>query len=342
MSYVEKYVSVAGSGAHDGSSEANAWTWDEMVANRVVKDRANIIAGSYSVSGGAMTTVGSMTNRFIIRGYNTVIGDLEGQGRNSDGSLNTTNFPVVTVSASFSPGSFDIIQNIFFTGAFAGTIFNVAGSDEISMIESKVENTLSSSSAEAGEGDNRCLFINSDFVCSGATHGLVLQSDGDSTFTGCRIEGKSSSSAFLDTRSLIMDGCSVVNIGTAGTSKGLFINAIGNYYFVKNNTFYNFGTAIQTINSTQGNGVYLFLNNHYTDCAKGLDSLYSATADVFAIEMNSRTRDNTTPRTGFGDSLNIAEVTTDTGGPETDYVDAPNGDITLIAAAPAVDSGLGM
>ena len=58
--------------------------------------------------------------------------------------------------------------------------------------------------------------------------------------------------------------------------------------------------------------------------------------------MNSRTRDNTTPRTGFGDSLNIAEVTTDTGGPETDYVDAPNGDITLIAAAPAVDSGLGM
>ena len=75
------------------------------------------------------------------------------------------------------------------------------------------------------------------------------------------------------------------------------------------------------------------INNHVTDSTKWLDNLYSGTGNVAVVEINSRTRDNTTPRTGI-DGINISEVTTDTGGAETDYVDAGSDNLRLISGAP--------
>ena len=103
----------------------------------------------------------------------------------------------------------------------------------------------------------------------------------------------------------------------------------------------NSDTAIETPNVAPGIRIPMILANHVTDCSKFINNLYSATAAHSFIEMNNRTRDNTTPRTGVFEMVLSGEVTTDTGGPETDYTNAGSDDLSLIAAAPGVDAGLG-
>jgi hypothetical protein len=125
--------------------------------------------------------------------------------------------------------------------------------------------------------------------------------------------------------------------------KGLNISSLDTRVLIVSNTFYNLSTDYSFPNLTASWEYIVFANNHSTDSTTWIDNGYSGTADLFILEMNSRTRDLTTPRVGIrSDSYNINEVTTDTGGAETDYVDAPNGDITLITAAPAVDAGIGI
>ena len=98
-------------------------------------------------------------------------------------------------------------------------------------------------------------------------------------------------------------------------------------------TFYGMDVAIEVPNgATTG---FLHINScHATDCAKWIDNPYSATEDSTTIEVRCRTRDNTTIRTGIGTPVLVAEITTDTGGAETDYEDASTGDFRLITGAP--------
>lgn len=104
MAWTERYVSVTGGGLFDGTSAANAFTWALMLAateNRQSK-RYNIISGTYArttssdvftVTGGAPTAAAPMW----LRGYGTVIGDLDANGRTGGtGALVTTGFPAIT------------------------------------------------------------------------------------------------------------------------------------------------------------------------------------------------------------------------------------------------------
>lgn len=339
--YTERYVTQTAGGGGIGT-EGDPWTLAEAFANAVAGDRVNVLSDAgYSIAGGTISGAGSYNSRVVFRGYNSTIGDLEGQGRNSDGSLNVTSFPVITTTGSIIPSAYSILQNLYFTGAIAATVLNGASPDQTVAISCKAENTLSSASARAGEGDNNSGFINCDFVCTQTTHGVIFSADVNSNVIGCRFVGASSSQTWCSIRDGSVISCAFVNTGTSGTSIGLNLELTGQQ-IVLYNTFYNFGTDIQTPNAAGATATFFYINNHYTDSSKGLDNLYAATAAHFIIEMNSRTRDNTTPRTGYGDSLNIAEVTTDTGGASTDYVDAPNGDINLITGAPGIDSGVGI
>lgn len=121
MAYTERYVTVTGAGTHDGTSEANAFTWAEFLAsteNRAGK-RYNVKSGSYTssdtggmvVSGGAPTAAAPC----MIRGYNTTIGDLAANGRTGGtGALVTTNFPTITYSSTgfLTTAAFTILQNV--------------------------------------------------------------------------------------------------------------------------------------------------------------------------------------------------------------------------------------
>lgn len=77
MAITEKYVTVAGGGLHDGSSEANAWTFTEALANAVAGDRVNVKLGTHTCTT-ASTVNGTYTDPIYVRGYVSTIGDLDG------------------------------------------------------------------------------------------------------------------------------------------------------------------------------------------------------------------------------------------------------------------------
>lgn len=119
----EKYVSVAGAGAHDGSSAANAWTLAEMVTNIVATDRANIISGTYTLTGNITFPSGSNEAPIEYRGYNSTIGDLD-VARTGTGKHTTTNWPLIDATSSghtINLGALNKFVNINFTSAHNST-----------------------------------------------------------------------------------------------------------------------------------------------------------------------------------------------------------------------------
>jgi hypothetical protein len=117
VAFNEKYVTVTGGGLHDGSSEANAWTWDEAVANCATGDRVNVKAGIYTTSGTYNAGVGVQGNSLAWRGYTSTIGDLD--GIKLHGLVGGTHIPTVDTSTggSFLRGGYNLVSHIEFTSS---------------------------------------------------------------------------------------------------------------------------------------------------------------------------------------------------------------------------------
>ena len=76
MAITEKYVTVAGGGLHDGTSEANAWTFTEALANAVAGDRVNVKLGTHACTTASVVN-GTYADPIYVRGYVSTIGDLD-------------------------------------------------------------------------------------------------------------------------------------------------------------------------------------------------------------------------------------------------------------------------
>lgn len=332
MALTEKYVTVAGAGLHDGSSELNAWTFAEMIAaNPAAGSRINIKSGSYSEG---ITTIpsGTAAAPLILRGYNSTIGDLDIQGRNADGTLNTTNMPDFTLTGLWTPGAFCIFQNLDVTGALSSALIGSAVNDNFSFISCRVVNTQNNLSARSVQGDNGINAYNCDFECTGAAHITVVDCDTTHDFYACRFKGVDTD-ALLSCEDGAIDSCAFIGIGKTGGNTGIQFLATSAKIKVKNCTFYNLTTAISFPNLVNSHHHQL-VNNICTDCGEFVNSLYSATAAHGAILINNRTRDNTSANTGL-EIVEIGSITTDTGGAETDYVNAAAGNLRLISTSPA-------
>ena len=198
-------------------------------------------------------------------------------------------------------------------------------------------NSAVNASAKCIQTDNSGTGINCDLECSGATHGNVWESDRFVGLYGSRFKGTESGKTLVQCEDGVISGNAFFGAGALGITLSETNAVCG----IVSNTFYNIGTCIRLPNKALAVPP-IIINNHATDCSKWIDNPFVGTQNHAVIEVNNRTRDNTTPRTGIGDGANVGEVTTDTGGAETDYVDAPGGDITLIPTAPGLDAGLGM
>jgi len=336
MAYTERYTTVAGGGAHDGTSEANAWTWAEMrVVSHSPGDKINIKAGSYGTVTGFTSPAGDATQQIIYSGYNSVIDDLDNQGNNADGSLNTTNFPTITLSSIITPAVFNVFQNLLISASLTTAPIYTTANDGWCIKSCLI---IQTGTGYGVRGDNAVALIGATFRCTNTSHNTVADFDRFPSIQGCRFEGTEAGAILLNFEDGVVDGNAF-----SGPSDAIAITFTGNSALttIKNNTVYGCGTAIRLPNIAVAFPAVI-MNNHITDNAVYIDNPYSATANNVCLEVNNRTRDNTVARTGIGDNLRVGEVTTDTGGWATDYVDAPNGDITLIPAAPAIDSGLGM
>lgn len=349
--YVRSDSAGGGNGTTDSASGANAaFTWAELgtrmsAGAAAAGDRYNIKSGTYSISAtDTWTNDGTVVSPIIFRGFNSIIGDLDSQGRTSaQQALNLTNFPLLSYASgtrlNASGADFTIFQNLKLTVAgtgIAGPLLNGAGNSVI--YRCYAENISTSASAVGISGG---IVIDCDAALTGASGGSAAISG--TVVIGCRviqsqatgINPNNSTSVALDN---VVANC-VNGIVFSATTVGSRFCAIGN-------TVYNCSSNGITIASAAYTAIPLIsFNNHVTDCgANGFYSNYDGTGQLAAVFGFNRTRDNVTAAmNGWDDwvsATTFSHVTTDTGGAETDFTNAGSNDYTLISAAPAKGTGL--
>lgn len=335
--FTEKYVTTTGAGGHDGTSEANAWSFAEMIAaTPAAGTRVNIKAGAYSVGATTLPANGTASAPIVLRGYSSTIGDLDNQGRGSDGMLNTSNMPDLTITGIWVPSSHCYLQNLDITGALSSGLIVDASNDWWGIVNCRVANSQDNAAANCITADNGLQLINCDLSCTGANHSYLVDCDANAVMAGCVFAPTLDTASVIRMDSGFLNGC--VFIGAGNTSIGLFCNAsAGAIWGIVNCTFYNFGTAIRTTSSAP-TSAQAIINCHATDCGKYIDNGYSATGEIATIEFNNRTRDNTTPRTGVLVGALSNEVTTDAGDYTTDYTSATN--LRLLYSAAGATAGM--
>jgi hypothetical protein len=343
MAYTERYVSSTAGGGGAGDSEGDPWTLSESLAQAVAGERVNIKSDAgYSTGDTTATNVANFQQFLVFRGYDTTIGDLENLGRNADTSLDTTGFPIITLTGTLEPLSRYMFQNISFVGSVAAPLVGNSSVDSAMFINCSFVNSSSSTNAMCLELDNYSVIIGNDFECSASTHGDIFRCDVGPSVIGNRFKMGLTSGDFQCLQaqpSMVATGNIFIGNG-AGTA--IYIEIMGTNCTFMNNTIYNFDKAIMIGNNEQFAHI-ISVNNHITDCNEMIDNLYIGTNNYTVIEMFNRTRDNTTSRTGIStEGVLLSEVTTDTGGAETDYANAAGDNLTLITGAPGVAAGLGM
>lgn len=321
----------------DGTSEVKAWNFGQMIAaTPAAETRVNIKAGSYSEGATTLPSNGTAIQPIVLRGYNSTIGDLDNQGRNADGTLNTANMPDITITDTWVPSAYCVLQNLDITGALSSTLIISGSADYIALINCNVVNSENNSGARVLLVNNYAKLVNCDFSCTGAAHGVVVECDLLSGFVGCRFAGTENDEVLLRCHCGTIARC--MFLGAGGTSVGIdFDTQHVSGCVVTDCSFYNLGTAINGPNAV-ASGMWVLHGNHVTDCAKYLDNPYVATSQQPVIEAYNRTRDNTTPRTGILSSVLAGEVTTDDGDYTTDYVSATN--LRLISTAAGKNAGM--
>jgi hypothetical protein len=350
VAFVERYIRSDAAGGNDGTQEVDAgggvgpWTLAEWFGHTEGADRRGNIQSDAAYSIGATTIQqgGDATTLSVSRGYDTAIGDLEGQGRNVDGTLNIDtplDFPVITLTGQITMKGFVVFESLNITGALSLPLLRSAAIDDVQIISCNITNTQNNASASVLDLDDDCRLINSDFSCTGASHAAVISLDARNYLKGCRIK-VTADVACLSSHLLTVSSC--LFIGNSGAGIGMRLEtSAASFCVLEFCLFYALDTAVQFPDSAITNTAVI-VDCHATDCAKYLDNLYIGTANIAVTEINNRTRTNTTPRTGIGDGILIGEITTNDppNDPDQDYVAVGSENFRLIDGAPGVAAGL--
>lgn len=347
-----RWVTDAGAGAADGTSEAAAMSFTTFVDYMSTGGSFTAAAGDVFQLVGNITdrtttadtfvNGGTSTSPVVIRGVVTGGATAYG-GRNSVGALITTNFPTIpyTSGGIALTGNWIVMENIKVTASATAT-----GAIVVSTGANCVIKSCYSSAGATGTNGRAistaviCAIIDCDCVVTnnGSAGGAAINlnnATGTKVF-GCRVTGTAigiNSSAVAG----VIIGNTVYNCGTIGIS----ISAYTSYHTILSNTVTGCtGDGIDIITATSAQ--HLIGNNCITDNGGyGIDFNSSA---VGATTFNNRYRDNTSGATNLGTDMlaatNWAAVTTDTGGASTDYTNVGGNDYSLIAGSPATSAGI--
>lgn len=337
MALTERYVTTAGDATdaqatYDAAVDvAHACSLTVALKYAVAGDRVNICAGTYSRSAGdTVTNAGTVGSPIILRGVDATGNPLTVTRTNGNGPLVTTGWPLITWSSGSLTTAKTHIQwrNLYLQSA---TFTVLCQGVDNQFIGCSIKSTGNASTARCIFSSASPICVDCDFTLTGATSDYALNPAG--AVIGCHFFNSSSTT----NGNCNSGGPYVGNV--FGSTIGVHIdNFVANV--VSSNTFYSASVAdIRTANSSQ-TVPYIIVNNIFTDSARAMLNLFNGTASHPLLWSNNRTRDNANADLGFGDWPIYNAVTTDTGGPETDYVDAAGGDFRLIAASPAVGAGL--
>ncbi len=344
MAITERYVTTTGTDTWANATNiATPASWATMLTNAVAGDRVNVKSGTYSqtTTVDALSSSGTATSPIIIRGYASSIGDYY-LGRTTGGwTLTTTNMPFISyTSGRFNvTGTFVLLEGIR-VGATSSTSTAVTLTSDSAMIRCSITHTGTAAGAIVVSGNLRSVLYDCDLFLDGASGGTAATTllSANSTVDSCLITAKSSTANGINAASSsTIYGCRILGQGTGGGQHGIAMTITSGSPFIRNNTIRLWGgDAINIITGTTV--LQKIIGNMITDnTGDGIDMVSTSNCAIAAC---NRTRDNANGYNNAGDWLTgtkYGDVTTDTGGPETDYTDATNHDHSLIFASPATN-----
>ncbi len=348
--FTDRYVTSAGAGSADGTSEANAMSFATFKDYMEVGGSFTAAAGDrFNIKGNQSRTTtsdtfvngGTATSPVIIRGYGTAIGDgYQGRANNGTGALVTSNMPNISYTTGLMnlTGSFIILESVQITGTRSGVILSLATGADCGIVRCLVsENSTNGSAACCTLNQARAFAFDCDMELVAASGGLeaLLMPGSGSRAMACRITGKTAPAIIASNTSQILNCIlynSTIGISVTSTTAAMLIAGC--------TITGNSGDGIDVITATTVTQTYA--NNIITDNGGyGIDFNNAATAPFL---YSNRTRDNALGAynlaTDWVAATNYGAVTTDTGGAETDYTNAGSLDYRLISTSPAKGAGL--
>lgn len=331
MAITERYATSTGAGLHDGTSEANAWSYTEAVANRAAGQRVNWKdSGSrYSWTPSADTVAGTATAVSIIRGYTTTIGD-GGKCRLDLGS-----------SGWSLSGDGTVLQDMDIQGAVAGSLVNMSADSGV-IIRCKVVNTSASGDAVAIYSEDTNVYECYAKTVSSASTTCAIRTRGGNV-VGCTVVSNTTGVLLFNSSRLSVHVMRNNVVGVSATGTGIDQTSTSFCAVIANNSIYSFDTAGINMaavspfatsaphGSVYGNVIY--------DCGVGIGNDLLATTDLTTwVAYNAI--GGVTTRYEFGD-LPIYNDIVLTADP---FTDAANEDLTLnsTAGGGALCKGVGL
>lgn len=328
--FTEKFVSVAGSGAHTGVDASNEWTLAEATANAAAAFRMNCKAGTYIADDSSSSAVmdldvaGSINSWIEWRGYTTTIGDfVPGTAPVAVLNAGTNTLTNAIISTTITAGAFNRFIGFELTGASSHG-FNGSATDNVAFVGCKIHNN-------GGRGvlaDNSIVFLLTEL-----TGNTTNSFDIDNTFEiiACEFHNENISTAVL----------SLGNSGTIAFSlfydlaNGIFVRVAGSATSFIGNTFDgDGGAASEAINSSGGSSLNgSIINNIFFDLSIGIGG-------AAAVNRSQRIRGFnyfSSCTTNYEDQ---ADETTDIDDGTTDpFEDSAARDYTLASGSNAIGAG---
>jgi hypothetical protein len=324
MALTERYVSSTGTDSYANSTNpATPMSLTTAFANAVAGDRINIKAdGTYTrTATDTLTNSGTSASPIIYRGYSSAIGDGNLGRTNGNGALITTNMPLLSYNSTFrlttGANTFIIFESLNVSGNVSNATVGLAANDVIKSC--KIVNASTNAAAlGASLTAVQDILFDSDVALTGASGGSAAVSCAASSqrIFNNRINGGPAVGITLGSVSPTIVG----NVIFASTGNHISVTGTGGAPMIYGNTLV--GGGADAINIVTGNTLLqCIVGNMITDnTGDAIDMVSTANA---AFAAYNRTRDNANGYNNAGDWLTATkygDVTTDTGGPETDYV----------------------
>ncbi len=340
MAITERYVSSLAAGGGDGSV-GSPWTIVEAAANVAVNERINVKAdGTYTLTSTLDTgqVVGTTADPIYWRGYKTTIGD-GNQGRNADGTLDTSNMPSIVMSGAAvywdanGANTFYESLNISSSTHTSNVYFFYLAANYCSIINCKLTRTgaghATSRTIQMG-GITTMLDCDVEDLCS-AVNWAVEGGGTDGKIIGCRITCPNGYGVRVDSEIAIVDTLifeSDVGVYLSGTSVGR-----GGMYFSTVVDCTNDGLEFSTHEDDETFGV---IGNLITDNGGyGLNEGFVGGL-CKALYGNRFDRNTSGAVNGIADFPNL-HANTDSEAKADEYEDASADDYTLASGSPAKD-----
>lgn len=360
MALTKRYVTAAGAGDGTGTNSdfTNAMTWAQMITD-LNTPRAGykyIVrgAGGESYANGTTTTTltgdGTDTSPNVIEGCNTTEGDLYANGRDSNGALVTTNFPVIS-----------------YTGTTAK--FNASGANNL--VIACLRLTAAANTSTLAIGNGACV-VSCELVSTGtnaASYPVAVSNVTNISIVNCDITTVVSTvTAAVSISGTSIDYMILSNRIKCVNGSGVATSQRGE---IDGNTIYECTDGISFTSTT---ATVTFTNNTIVNCTgDGIDIISTATGSIrvignhitgsggYGVNLNAavcekmfgwnRFRDNSSGNISVTDdwveATSVLNITSDPGGGSVAANDAleftgpSNDNYSLLTTAAAVVAGVG-